>query len=74
MFLGSITTIIVGAIKEIQWCIIGGIISLFGSAMVGMGIMINASYSNKTSKPPSKPAVKPATTTTNIINPIYETV
>jgi hypothetical protein len=69
LFISSITTLLIGTIKEIQPCIIGGVVSILGSAMISMGIMIHKSYTIKTTKPVAKPPPQ-----TNIINPIYETV
>ena len=71
LYIISITTLIIGTIKEIQWCIIGGVLSLFGSAIISMGIMIHTANVNKTAKPP---IIIEKNTKTNIVNPIYETV
>lgn len=38
-----IIILLVGVFKEIKWCIIGGIIGLFGTAMISTGIMVHTS-------------------------------
>ena len=56
-FIASIIVLIVGAVISINGMIIGGVIGLMGSAMIGMGKMIQC---NTTIKEP-----KPAVTVTN---------
>lgn len=51
LFIISITTLVIGITKDIQGCIIGGILSIFGSAIITMGIMMNTRYAVKTTKP-----------------------
>ena len=65
LFTISITTLVVGTTRDIQGCIIGGILSIFGSSIITMGIMMHTRYAVKTTKPHIvKPhIVKPPITT-----------
>lgn len=68
-FLTSVIILIIGAIKSINGMIIGGVISLFGSSVLIMSIMIHNSTT------PNKPITNTNTNTNNIItikNPVSE--
>ena len=65
LFTISITTLVVGTTKEIQGCIIGGILSIFGSSIITMGITMHTRYAVKTTKPRITKA--PITTSTSNI-------
>lgn len=68
----SIITLIVGIIKEIQWCTTIGIICIFGTAMLSMIGIFHTSYPDKpiTAVPTN---IKVTTASTNIKS-ICETV
>jgi hypothetical protein len=65
LFSISITTLVIGITKDIQGCIIGGILSIFCSAIVTMGIMMRGRTVVKITRPPRPSVIKE-----NIINNI----
>ena len=65
LFTISITILVIGTTKDIQGCIIGGILSILVSAIVTMGIMMRGRTVVKITRPPRPPVIKE-----NIINNI----
>lgn len=65
LFIISISILLIGIFREIQGCIIGGVLSIFCSIFVTITLRIN----DATTIPPLP---KHNTTKLDIINPIYE--
>ena len=86
LFIISITILVVGITQQIQGCIFGGIMSIFCSAIITLGITMNNRYAVKIIKPRivkdnathnTTITITPTSTSTStstIITPIYETV
>ena len=68
LFTISITILVIGTTKDIQGCIIGGILSILVSAIVTMGIMMRGRTVVKITRPPRPP--RPPVIKENIINNI----
>jgi len=60
LFTISITILVIGTTRDIQGCIIGGVLSIFGSLIITMGIMMHRRTEVTTAKPR---IVKPPITT-----------
>lgn len=88
LFIISITILVVGITQQIQGCIFGGIMSIFCSAIITLGITMNNRYAVKIIKPRivkdnathnttitiTPTSTSTSTSTSTIITPIYETV
>lgn len=61
-----IIILLVGVFKEIQPCIIGGVIGLFGSIFLSVGIMVHTSNNIK----PVKIITEPKHLSFEVVNPI----
>ena len=69
LFIIPIIILLIGVFKEIQGCIIGGIVSIFAATFITISMRINAA-----TNPPVITTIPPNINKVNIINPIYDTV
>jgi hypothetical protein len=65
-----IIVLLVGVFKEIQACIIGGVIGLFGSIFLSTGIMVHTSTTIPAPLPPSPPIREPRNLSFEVKNPL----